>query len=285
MQMQQERVQWNWVIKPETSWLGASFKELLQYRDLLSRMVRKEFLLRYQQTLLGPVWVVIQPLLTMAIYLVVFNKVIGLSTLGVPPVLFYLTGINLWNLFSDIFNGTSGTFVANANVFSKVYFPRLIIPLSVVALHLLRFAIQMGFLILFYLYFFATDRIEFSGLQVLYIIPAVITVSGIALGSGLIFSILTAKYRDLSNMIGIINSLLMFVCPVFYSLSIVPEKVKWLVDINPLSGQFELFRLAILGKGMVGTGQVLYGIAFMVVILLSGILFFNKTGDRLMDVV
>jgi lipopolysaccharide transport system permease protein len=283
--MQQERMQWNWVIKPETSWLGASFRELLQYRDLLTRMVRKEFLLRYQQTLLGPVWVVVQPLITMVIYLVVFNRVIGLTTLGVPPVLFYLTGINLWNLFSDIFNGTSGTFVSNANVFSKVYFPRLIVPFSVVALHLLRFSIQMGFLILFYLYFFATGQIEFSGFQVLYLIPAVVTVSGIALGAGLFFSILTAKYRDLSNMIGVINSMLMFVCPVFYSLSIVPEKVRWLVNINPLSGQFELFRLAILGKGMINTGQVLYGVAFMVVILVTGILFFNKTGDRLMDVV
>lgn len=283
--MQQERMQWNWVIKPETSWLGASFRELLQYRDLLSRMVRKEFLLRYQQTLLGPVWVVVQPLLTMVIYLIVFNRLIGLTTLGVPPVLFYLTGINLWNLFSDIFNGTSGTFVSNANVFSKVYFPRLIVPFSVVALHLLRFCIQMCFLVLFYLYFLFSGQIEFSGIQILYFIPAVITVAGIALGTGLFFSILTAKYRDLSNMIGIINSLLMFICPVFYSLSIVPEKVKWLVNINPLAGQFELFRLAILGKGIVDPGQIIYGVVFMLVILVTGILFFNKTGDRLMDVV
>lgn len=283
--MQHDQPKWNWVIRPETSWLGSSIRELFQYRDLLGRLVRKEFLLRYQQTLLGPVWVIIQPLLTVLVYVVVFNRVIGIPTGGVPPMLFYLTGITLWNLFSDIFNGTSTTFVTNAHIFQKVYFPRVIAPLSIVLLHLSRFGIQMGFLVAIYLYFLFKGEVAFSGWNLFYMLPSIVIVAGTGLGAGLLFSILTAKYRDFSNIIGMITSLLMFICPIFYTLAIVPEKIKWFVNLNPLSGQFELFRKAVLNIGDVSIYQFAYGFGFMVLILMIGILLFNKLGDKLMDVI
>lgn len=276
---------WEWEIKPHGKWLGVNLKELFAYKDLLFRLVRKEFLLRYQQTILGPVWVVIQPLLTVMIYVVVFNKVIKVPIPNVPPVLFYLSGITLWTLFSDIFNATASTFSTNIEVFNKVYFPRLIAPLSISILHLLRFLIQLVLLILILLYYFFTGGIELNSINILSaIIPVVITV-GFGLGGGLIFSIVTAKYRDLSNMISLFISLLMFVCPIFYSTQLVSENIRWIVNINPLSPLFEMFRYAFLGVGQFTFLNIVYSSIIMLVLLVFGLLLFNKKGDELIDVV
>lgn len=276
---------WEWEIKPHGKWLGINLKELFAYKDLLFRLVRKEFLLRYQQTILGPVWVVIQPLLTVMIYVVVFNKVIKVPIPNVPPVLFYLSGITLWTLFSDIFNATASTFSTNIEVFNKVYFPRLIAPLSISILHLLRFLIQLVLLILILLYYYFTDGIELNSINILSaIIPVVITV-GFGLGGGLIFSIITAKYRDLSNMISLFINLLMFVCPIFYSTQLVSENIRWIVNINPLSPLFEMFRYSFLGVGQFTFLNIVYSSIIMLVLLVFGILLFNKKGDELIDVV
>jgi lipopolysaccharide transport system permease protein len=276
---------WDWEIKPQSTWLGASLKELYAYKDLLFRLVRKEFLVRYQQTLMGPLWLLIQPILTVFTYVVVFNKVIGLSTGGVPPVLFYLTGITLWSLFTDVFSGTSTTFTQNIAVFSKVYFPRIITPLSTLLLHCLRFCIQLALLLLIMVYYYFKGGISIAPINFLAAVPVVVVVAGIALGAGLIFSVLTAKYRDLANLIGLFISLLMFVSPVFYSLTIVPKDIQWFVQINPLTSQFELFRYAFVGKGDFSVFQLFYSTFFMLFTLSVGLLLFNKKGDALMDVI
>jgi lipopolysaccharide transport system permease protein len=276
---------WDWEIRNQTSWLGASFKELYSYKDLLFRLVRKDFLSSYQQTLLGPFWAVIQPIMTVFIYVLVFYKVMGASTQGVPPILYYLAGVTLWNLFSDIFQYTSVTFSANEYIFSKVYFPRIITPLSVMLLHSIRFFIQLLLLFGFLLYYFFLGKIELHPGNFLLAIPVIIITAGIGFGSGLIFSILTAKYRDLQNMIQLLLRLLMFVCPIFYSLSIVSPKIKWLVLLNPLSSLFEIFRFAFLGIGEVSGLQLLYSATMMVLVVAAGMLVFNKMGDKLIDVI
>lgn len=276
--------QWEWEIKSQSSWAGVSVKELYSYKDLLFRLVRKEFLASFQQTILGPFWVIFQPLFTVITYVFVFGKVIGLSTEGFPAFLYYLIGISLWGLFSDLFLNISYTFNQNVAVFSKVYFPRLIAPLSVLLLYLLRFGIQFFFLIVAYIYFCATKQAEFNIFRFLLIIPVIIITAGIGFGGGLIFSILSTKYKDLLGVLQMFVRLLMFLCPIFYSLSIVPAKYKTLVYLNPLSAQFEYFRYAFLGRGLITPMSFLYSALAMVLLVIGGILLFNKMGDKLMDV-
>jgi lipopolysaccharide transport system permease protein len=276
---------WDWKIEPRTSWLGANLKEIFSYKDLLFRLVRKEFLATYQQTLLGPLWMLINPLLTVLTYDLIFDKVIGVSTEGFPSFLYFLAGIVLWNLFSDILNGTSGTFTDNAEVFSKVYFPRIIAPLSIMLLHCLRFVVQLFFLIVVVIYYQVTGQIEVTLSTWLISIPVIFATAFTALGCGLIVSIITAMYRDLSNLVWIVMRLLMFVCPIFYSQTIVPEKMRWLLNINPLSSLFELFRYAFLGKAFISVEQIVYSIIMMVLLVATGVLLYNKMGDKLMDVV
>jgi lipopolysaccharide transport system permease protein len=280
-----EKMQWEWEINKRTSWLGTSMKELFQYKDLLFRLVRKEFLSAYQQTLLGPFWVLLQPMLTVLTSLLIFHGIIGVSTDGIPPLLYYLAGITMWNLFSEIFLGTAVTFTQNSSVFSKVYFPRIIVPFSVALLSGVRFLIQILLLAVTMIYYFATGQISINVFNFLFAIPAVIITAGIAIGSGLMFSILTAKYRDFLGLLQILLRLMMFVCPIFYPMSIVPEKLKWVMNLNPLSSQFELFRYALLGRGDFTAGHILYSTIFMLVIFGGGLLLFNKLGDKLIDVV
>ena len=238
----------------------------------------------YQQTLLGPLWMVIQPILTVLTYVLIFDKVIGLETEGVPAFLFYLTGITLWSLFSDIFLGTSGTFVSNAHIFSKVYFPRIIAPLAILLLHLLRFLIQLLLLIIVLAWYHFTDRYHVGGNWLLSI-PVIFMTAGMAFGAGLIFSVFTAMYRDLFNLQQLLVRLLMFLCPIFYALSMVPSEKKWLVSLNPLSSFFEVFRYAFIGKGAVSLRELSYSGMWMVALITAGVLLFNKRGDKLMDVI
>ena len=283
--MVEEKAKLEWEINKKTSWLGTSIKELYQYKDLLFRLVRKEFLSSYQQTLLGPFWVLLQPILTVLTSILIFHRIIGVSTEGIPPLLYYLAGITLWNLFSDIFLGTSVTFTQNVLVFNKVYFPRIIVPLSVVLLSGLRFLIQLLLFFAALAYYYLAGEVVLPLGTFLLAIPAIITTAGISLGAGLVFSIFTAKYRDFLGLLQIILRLLLFVCPIFYPMSIVPDKLKWIMNLNPLSVQFEVIRFAMLGKGQFTADQVLYSSVFMVILLAGGMLLFNKTADRLVDVI
>ncbi|HEX2683266.1 MAG TPA: ABC transporter permease [Ferruginibacter sp.] len=278
-------MQWDWQIKPRSKWLELNVRELFAYKDLLLRLVRRDFLMLYQQTLLGPAWIILQPLLTVLTYILIFDKVMGISTSGVPPFLFYLTGITLWNLFSDIFTGTASIFITNSNIFSKVYFPRLIVPLSTTLLHFMRLGIQLLLLIAVILFYHFSGRFQVNAAYwVLSIVPMVLA-GGLGLACGLIFSVLTARYRDLMNLLHIIVRLLMFVCPIFFSLSLVPVKYQWIININPLTPLFELFRYAFIGQGQFTAMQLLYSAGVTLVLLAGGTILFNKKADALLDVV
>jgi lipopolysaccharide transport system permease protein len=277
---------WDWEIKANTSWWGSSPAELWSYRYLLAGLVRRDFLLGYQQTVLGPLWMLLQPIATMITYVIVFGKVVGISTGTVPPVLFYLAGIVLWNLFNDAFVGTSSVFVDNAHIFSKVYFPRLITPLAQLTGFLVSFGIQFVFLLIVLAYYVLfTDWALPTAVGLPLVFVAIVLVSVQSLSLGLLFSVLTGKYRDVKFLVGLGVRLLMFLTPVIYPVQYVAEKWRWVVELNPLTPLFELFRWALLGQGIVTMGQVLYSAGFTLVLLVSALLIFNKQGDKLMDVV
>lgn len=233
---------------------------------------------------MGPLWVLIQPVLTVGIFVVVFNNILGVKTDGYPPVLFNLIGVTLWTLFSEVFVNTTRTFTQNAAVFSKVYFPRVIVALSALLLQLVLFVIQLLLLGSVFAYYVFTDQIALHPYDLPLGLIAVFITSGIAFGAGLIFSVLTAKYRDLASLTQLIVRLLMFVTPVFFTLAIVPKKVNWIVMINPLSSMFELFRAAFTGNYHGTTSGIGFSALFMICIVTAGILLFNKMGDKLLDV-
>jgi len=278
-----ESAKWDWEITSKTSWF-VDVKELYFYKDLLISQTRKDFLGAYQQTLLGPLWVLIQPILTVSIFVVVFNNILGVKTDGYPPVLFNLIGVTLWTLFSDVFINTTRTFTQNAAVFSKVYFPRIIVALSALLLQLVLFGIQLLLLGSVFTYYILTKQVAFHADTLPLLFIAVIVTAGIAFGAGLIFSVLTAKYRDLASLTQLVIRLLMFVTPVFFTLAIVPKKVNWIVMINPLSSMFELFRSAFTGIYHGTLTGVAFSAIFMFVIVTIGTLLFNKMGDKLLDV-
>ena len=255
------------------------------YRHLLLRIVRRDFLIHHQQTLLGPLWIIFQPMIILLIYLLIFERAVGLSTDGLPPTLFYLSGIILWTLFSECFTGTAFTFINNGTLFGKVYFPRLIIPLSSVLVNFIRFGIQFSIFFML-LFFIDAGRITDNPLRwILCMTLSIGLVAGLGLGLGLIFSILTAKYRDLVNVIHLIVRLLMFATPVIYPLSIVNPEVRIWVNLNPLCAPVELFRFGFLGEGTFTEFQILYSVACAVLMILTGTVLFNKFGNKLQDVI
>ncbi len=277
----------DWVIDAKSSYFDLNLKELFSYHHLLFRLVKKEFLINYQQTLLGPLWVLFQPIITTVTYVFVFNKVIRVSTGGkLPPVLFNFSGIVLWNFFNDSFSATSKIFRDNIHIFSKVYFPRLIVPFALIITQFFRFLIQLGLLIIILVYFIAFKGFNVAFTWYLLTLPFVIFIVGmISLSIGLFFSIITAKYRDLSNFVDIFIRVLLFITPIIYPLSAVKENIRWIVALNPLTPLFELFRLGMLGQGTVSPGQILYSIIFMILSLVFTILLFNKQGGKLIDVI
>ena len=276
---------WDWEIKDKATIWNHNLHEVWSYRHLVAGLVRRQFLLDYQQTVLGPLWALFQPILTLITYVIVFNKFVGISTGSLPPVLFYFSGIILWNFFSDSLTNVSSTFRDNASLFSKVYFPRIIVPISVMGTHLLRFSIQLLMLVglVFYFKLFGDLPVEINRWWLAPI--SLLLVAGLSMGFGLIFSVLTAKYRDITNLLSYGTRLLMFLTPVIYPLEVVSEKARWVVYLNPLTPAFELFRLSLLGGGVVSFWQLLYGLGFTLLLIVGASLMFQKQGDRLIDVV
>ncbi|MEO6220143.1 MAG: ABC transporter permease [Ginsengibacter sp.] len=275
---------WEWEINAKTTDWTWNLKELLTYRHLLFSLVRREFLLSYQQTLLCPVWVLFQPTVTLITYVLVFGRLIPIGTL--PPVLFYFSGIILWNFFQDSFIESSATFKTNINLFSKVYFPRIVMPISTITTHFLRFSIQLIFLILLIIYYAIFKDFKINFTIITWAFPVAFICTGIiSLSLGLIFSVLTAKYRDLNNLVSLMTRLLMFLTPVIYPLASIPAKLHWIVVLNPLTSLFELFRLSLLGKGTVSLPYLIYSIVFMIVIFPTALWMFNKNGNKLIDVI
>ncbi|WP_375416286.1 ABC transporter permease [uncultured Hymenobacter sp.] len=276
---------WDWELGTQTSWWGTSLAALWAYRHLAMGLVRRDFLLIYQQTILGPFWVLLQPVLTLVTYVLVFGKVIGISTGPIPPVLFYLAGIVLWNLFNESFISISATFRDNAQIFSKVYFPRLIIPIARLSGYLLHFTIQFSLLGVLLAYYVLLEQVPIPTVQRLLLVPLALGLAGaLSLALGLFFAVLTAKYRDMANLLSLSVRLFMFLTPVIYPVSYVSERWRWVVQLNPLTPLFELFRLALLGQGAVTLPQFAYSFVFTGALLLASLLIFNKQGDKLIDI-
>lgn len=276
---------WDVVIDAKETKGRSSFKDIWQYRDLLWLLVRRDFVAFYKQTILGPLWFFIQPLFTAAIYLFVFGNLAGLSTDGIPGPLFYISGITAWTYFSETLTKTSGVLRDNAAIFGKVYFPRLIMPLSIVFSNMFKLSIQLILLFSMTAYYLITsDAIVIT--PAILLLPLVIVIIAMqAVGIGLFVSAIATKYRDIALLLTFAMQLLMFVAPVVYPLSSVTGKFKLLVSANPLTYAIELFRYAMFNKGTIHANGVLYLVCITVLILLVGVTSFNKAEKTFVDTV
>ena len=278
---------WTTEIKPKEKLLSVDFKEIWRYRDLMMLFVKRNIITQYKQTVLGPLWFLIQPLMTTVMYMVVFGGIAKISTDGLPQPLFYLAGISFWQYFADCLNKTSNTFVSNAGIFGKVYFPRLVTPLSDVISNLVRFGIQFGlFLVVYAYYAIFTDVQIHTNWYVLMLPILVMMLAGLALGFGILFSSMTTKYRDLQLLLSFFVSLWMYATPVIYPLSTITNPTLRLVmQLNPLTGIVEFFKYGMLGVGVHDWWMLGYSFAFMVVLMAIGIVVFNKVQKSFMDTV
>lgn len=277
--------EWDVLITPRRSLFHLNLREVWQYRDLLMLFVRRDFVALYKQTILGPLWFFIQPIFTTLIFTVIFGNLAGISTDGIPPMLFYLAGITLWNYFADTLKTTSETFNKNQGIFGKVYFPRLVAPLSITITGLLKMGIQLLLFIGIYIYFMAVGTPVTPNRYILLFPVLVLLLMGLGLGFGLIITSLTTKYRDLKFLIQFGIQLAMYATPVIYPLSEVPAKYQWLAVLNPMTSVIETFKFATLGRGTFDWMYLSYSIIFTIVLLLLGTVIFNKTEQNFMDTV
>ena len=274
------------IIKPKGKLFEIDFKEIWRYRDLLVMFIKRDIVTQYKQTILGPTWYFIQPALTTIMYMVVFGGIAGISTDGLPQPLFYLAGIVLWQYFSECLNKTSATFTQNQHIFGKVYFPRLISPLSNVLSNLVRMSIQFLLFLIVYVYYVAVGVDVMPNMYALLLPLLIVMLAGLSLGFGIIISSMTTKYRDLTILFTFIVQLWMYATPVIYPLSTISnEKIRMLMGINPLTSIFEAFKYGMLGVGQFSWGGLGYSFGFMVVLLLVGVVVFNKVQRSFMDTV
>jgi lipopolysaccharide transport system permease protein len=289
-----EQEKWDIVIKPKDNLFSVDFKELWAYRDLCSLFVKRNIITQYKQTILGPAWFVIQPALTVIMYMVVFGGIAGIPTDGVPRPLFYLAGTAMWNYFASCLTKTSNTFVANAGIFGKVYFPRLVMPIANVISNLLTLAIQFGFFIIVYIVYTIVDPSCTAHLTwYAFLLPLLIVLlAGLALGFGTIISSMTTKYRDLQVLFSFLVSLWMYATPIVYPLSQTGSKffmgvpVHTFMCLNPVTPVIETFKYGFLGCGeFVGWRWLIYSSMFMCLLLGAGIVVFNKVQKSFMDTV
>jgi lipopolysaccharide transport system permease protein len=277
--------QWTEIIEPRSSLLDLRLNEIWRYRDLVMMFVRRDFVANYKQTILGPIWFFIQPLLTTVTFILIFGRVAKISTDGLPMTVFYLSGITIWNYFSETLTRTASVFKDNAQMFGKVYFPRLTMPVSIVISNLVRFTIQFALFVVIWLYYLVqTDAIHPNGYMLL--MPFLIVIMGLlALGLGMIFSALTNKYKDLVFLLTFGIQLLMYATPVIYPLSSISENYRWIVMANPMSAIVETFRYAFLGSGSFTWTGLSYSFAFSIFILLFGTVIFNRVEKSFTDTV
>jgi lipopolysaccharide transport system permease protein len=276
------------VIESPKSLLNLRLKELWQYRDLLEMYVRRDIINTYKQTLLGPAWFFIQPIFTTIVFMFIFGGLAGISTDGIPQPLFYLAGITLWNYFSESLNRTSDTFLLNQAVFGKVYFPRLLVPISVTLSGLLKLLIQLSVFVIVYLYYAYTKSGLSPNLYALLLPLLLLLLGGLGLGFGIIISALTTKYRDLKFLLSFAIQLWLYATPVIYPLSVMQgrfHKYLWIIQANPLTSIIETFRFAFLGQGTFSWGGLAYSTLIMVIVLLTGAVIFNKVERNFMDII
>ena len=285
-------------IEPKKKWLDVDIRGLWRYRDLFRMYVKRDIVTTYKQTILGPLWLFIQPIFTTLIYMFVFGGLAGISTDGVPQPLFYMAGVTLWNYFSTCFGSCSGVFASNQGVFGKVYFPRLVVPLSSCTSNLIRMGIQFCMFACIYAYFALSGKytptfglVESMGwviglpLTLIVVALLIVAVGLTAMSCGLIITSFTTKYRDLNFLIGFGTQLLMYATPIIYPLSFAPAQYQAIININPLSPIFESFKYCLLGAGTFDAKGLLYSFIFLVVTLFLSVIIFNRTEQRFMDTV
>jgi lipopolysaccharide transport system permease protein len=280
--------EWDLVIEPQTSLFELNLKDVWRYRDLLWLLVKRDFVSFYKQTILGPLWFFIQPLFTTIIFTFIFGNLAGLSTDGLPQPLFYMAGITAWNYFADCLTKTSTVFRDNANIFGKVYFPRLIMPLSIVVSNLVRFGVQMllfFIMIGYYLFQKEMGSLFHPNMYMLLFPVLVLLMALLGLGLGLIITAMTTKYRDLAFLITFGVQLMMYATTVIYPLSAAPSKYKWLIELNPMTGIIEAFRYGFLGQGEFTINTFGYSVIFTLISLVLGVIIFNKTEKTFVDTV
>jgi lipopolysaccharide transport system permease protein len=274
------------VIRPHKSLFDLRLKPVWDYRDLLFMFVRRDFVAGYKQTILGPLWFFIQPIFTTIMFTFVFGNIAQISTDGQPKTLFYLSGLTIWNYFSECFTKTSNIFIANAGIFGKVYFPRLIAPLSIIVSGLIKFAVQFLMFLVFLLYYKLNGEVAVNSNETILLMPILILMmAGFALGIGMIVSSMTTKYRDLTMLISFGVTLLMYATPIIYPISSIPDRYKSIVMANPLAPIVETFRYAFLGSGQLDWNALGYSFIVMSALLTVGVIVFNKVERTFMDTV
>ncbi len=276
---------WTLEIHSRTGWLDIDLTELWRYRDLILLFVRREFIAVYKQSLLGPIWFLLPPLFTAAVFAVIFGYVAKIPINGQPPVLFYLSGIIVWTYFSNCMTATSNTFIANTGIFGKVYFPRLVIPVSIVIANLFSFGIQFSLFLVFFFYYFIFDSCINPNIWICFIPLLLIQMAALGLGTGILISSLTTKYRDLTFAVGFGVQLWMYATPIVYPLSQIPKQWQWLYALNPMTAIVETFRYAFLGSGAIHMWQLGISLGVTVVILFLGIVLFSRVEKSFMDTV
>lgn len=288
--MSTQAEKWTLIVTPKHKLIDFQLNELWRYRDLIMLFVKRDFVAIYKQTILGPLWYVIQPILTTLVFTIIFGSVAEISTGGVPHVPFYLSGLTIWNYFSSCLTKTSNTFIANEGIFGKVYFPRLVVPLSIIISNLISFTIQFALFLAVLFYYTNIDNqinIQFSHLM---LFPVVLTITaGLGLGMGIIISSLTTKYRDFAFLITFGVQLLMYATPIIYPYDVAIEKLPhhlhFLIHYNPMTPLVEIFRFIFLGTGSFSLQGMLYSFSFMILLLFVGIILFNKIEKKFMDTV
>ncbi|MBR4689598.1 MAG: ABC transporter permease [Bacteroidales bacterium] len=274
------------VIKPMSSLLQLNLKDIWHYRDLMMMYVKRNIVTVYKQTILGPLWLVVQPVLTTIMFMFVFGNLAGLSTDGVPGALFYFAGLILWNYFSQCLTGTSGVFIANQNVFGKVYFPRIVVPLATTISNLIQFLIQFAVFVVLYVYYYVTMEVPIVPNVYVALLPLLVLLcAGLSLGFGIIFSSMTTKYRDLVFLLQFGVQLWMYATPIIYPLNSIPVDKQWIFLLNPVTPIIETFKFGAFGVGVFSWGALVYSFVFMVLLLFFGIILFNRIEKSFMDTV
>jgi lipopolysaccharide transport system permease protein len=277
--------EWDLIIEAKSKWYDLQLGEILRYKDLLFLFVRRDFVSLYKQTILGPLWFFIQPIITSLTFTVIFGNLAKISTDGLPQILFYMCGVTLWTYFSDTLTKTSDTFTTNAHIFGKVYFPRMIVPLSVVVSNLIKLGVQFTLFILVWLYYLVSSNSLHPNAALL-LVPFLIVLMGfLGLSFGIIISSLTTKYRDLKFLVVFGVQLLMYASPIVYPLSIVPDRYRWMILANPVTSIIETFKYAFLGVGEFNWMHLGYSFVFTVVLFVLGLIIFHRVEKSFMDTV
>ena len=280
--------EWLFEITPKTNLLSLNLKEVWQYRDLLLLFVKRDVVTLYKQTILGPLWYLIQPLFTSIIFTIIFNNIDGIQTGKIPPFLFNLAGVTAWNYFKECLTATSDTFKKNESIFGKVYFPRIVMPLSIVISNLLKFGIQLAVFIGFYVYFIL-NGMEFSATIYIIFFPLIVVLMALlGLGLGMIISSMVTKYRDLTFLVSFGVQLLMYLSAVMYPIALVKEKLEhlsWIVEYNPMAHIIETARYMVLGEGSISYNGILYSMIVTLILFFIGLIVFNRTEKSFIDTV